>query len=52
MYLDPHTPQAAGVLPEAVPSYFSELVRLMPTAAIDPSLALGFYCKGPGEREG
>ncbi|GFH15454.1 cysteine protease [Haematococcus lacustris] len=48
LYLDPHELQPAGPLPECLPSYFCQAVRLMPTAAIDPSLAIGFYCRTMG----
>jgi hypothetical protein len=49
VYLDPHTIQTAGRLPDVAPTYFCDAVRLMPTAAIDPSLALGFYCRDLGK---
>ncbi len=29
-------------------SYFCSLLRLMPMASIDPSLAIGFYCRTSG----
>lgn len=31
-------------------SYFCSMLRLMPLAGIDPSLALGFYCRTLGAR--
>lgn len=31
-------------------SYFCSVLRLMPLSGIDPSLALGFYCRGLGAR--
>lgn len=29
-------------------TYFCSALRLMPLANIDPSLAIGFYCRSPG----
>ncbi|BBM98574.1 cysteine protease ATG4 [Marchantia polymorpha subsp. ruderalis] len=50
LYLDPHeTQQAVSISPDDVEadthSYHCREVRRMPLDAIDPSLALGFYCK-------
>lgn len=48
LYLDPHTIQAAGPLSSSWSTYFCETPRLVPMSSIDPSLALGFYCKDQG----
>lgn len=45
LYLDPHTVQRAAKLPEDVGTYFCDEPRLMPIHLIDPSLAIGFYCR-------
>ncbi|KAG2482273.1 hypothetical protein HYH03_018787 [Edaphochlamys debaryana] len=34
-----------------VSSYFCEVVRLLPASSLDPSMALGFLCRGAGELE-
>ena len=31
-------------------TYFCDVVRLLPAAALDPSMASGFLCRGPGAR--
>ncbi len=48
LYLDPHLPQQAAPLPGALHTYFCDAVRLMPITSMDPSLAIGFYCRGAG----
>ena len=48
MYMDPHETQRLVQLPDGIATYFCGTVRLMPAAAIDPSLALGFYCRCAG----
>lgn len=50
LYLDPHDTQSVLPLPAAVSTYFCGAVRLMPMAAMDPSLAIGFLCSSQGER--
>eukprot|EP00878_Enallax_costatus_P012442 GHUV01012993.1.p1 GENE.GHUV01012993.1~~GHUV01012993.1.p1 ORF type:complete len:390 (+),score=129.99 GHUV01012993.1:1071-2240(+) len=49
MYLDPHEAQQMPVLPDDVATFHCCAPRLMPLTAIDPSLAIGFYCKGTDE---
>lgn len=49
LYLDPHTVQPAAPLPAAGASYFCGAgARLMPIASMDPSVAIGFYCRDAG----
>jgi hypothetical protein len=43
--MDPHQTQHLAQLPDDIATYFCDTMRLMPLAAIDPSLALGFYCR-------
>jgi hypothetical protein len=43
LYMDPHETQRLAQLPDGIATYFCSTIRLMPAAAIDPSLALGFY---------
>ncbi|KAH7280419.1 hypothetical protein KP509_37G066300 [Ceratopteris richardii] len=55
-YLDPHEVQQVAVVSSEDPdvntsSYHCSFVRKMPLNAIDPSLALGFYCIGRGDFE-
>ncbi|CAM6036575.1 unnamed protein product [Sphagnum compactum] len=54
LYLDPHeTQQAVRILPENpevdTSSYHCSIVRRIPLDSIDPSLALGFYCRNREE---
>lgn len=46
LYLDPHEAQAASR--SALGSYFCDVVRVLPGASLDPSMAIGFVCSGPG----
>lgn len=55
-YLDPHeVQQVLIVAPEDVDvdvsSYHCSVLKKMPLSAIDPSLALGFYCRDRGDFE-
>eukprot|EP00879_Flechtneria_rotunda_P032073 GHRR01035224.1.p1 GENE.GHRR01035224.1~~GHRR01035224.1.p1 ORF type:complete len:395 (+),score=182.37 GHRR01035224.1:880-2064(+) len=45
LYLDPHEVQQVAALPGDVDTFHCSTLRLMPLSAIDPSLAIGFYCK-------
>jgi len=50
LYLDPHeVQQVVEILPDNIGvetgSYHCSVVRQMPLNAIDPSLAIGFYCR-------
>ncbi|GBF93456.1 cysteine protease [Raphidocelis subcapitata] len=49
LYLDPHEVQEAAQLPRDLGSFSCSVPRLMPLSAVDPSLAIGFYCGAPGE---
>ena len=46
-YLDPHVPQRAveSVGPFPCGTFHCSELRSMPMANIDPTLALGFYCR-------
>jgi cysteine protease ATG4 len=45
LYLDPHTIQPAATSASDWESYSCDVLRTMWLSALDPSLALGFYCK-------
>lgn len=45
LYMDPHQTQRLAQLPDDIATYFCDTMRLMPLTAIDPSMALGFYCR-------
>lgn len=49
IYLDPHTVQEAVVSQALHDTYHCKSVRTMPAHNIDPSVALGFYCRNAGE---
>ena len=52
LYIDPHEPQATVADPGAPPgveSYFGAPLRVLPLASVDPSLAIGFYCRDDAE---
>jgi hypothetical protein len=49
LYLDPHTVQAAAGGDADWRSFRCDVLRAMPLAGVDPSLALGFYCRGAGD---
>ncbi|XP_058110611.1 cysteine protease ATG4B-like isoform X2 [Magnolia sinica] len=54
IYLDPHEVQPAvdialDNLEADTSSYHPSVVRQMPLDTIDPSLAIGFYCRGKGD---
>eukprot|EP00775_Hariotina_reticulata_P005095 gene5095-5336_t len=49
LYLDPHEAQEAPALPRDVATFHCSCPRLMPLSAIDPSLAIGFYCGSTDE---
>ncbi|CAD7699743.1 unnamed protein product [Ostreobium quekettii] len=51
IYLDPHEVQPVASNPGDASSYQCRVLRHMPIGAIDPSLAIGFYCRTPGEME-
>mmetsp|Transcript_1077 Transcript_1077/g.2521 ORF Transcript_1077/g.2521 Transcript_1077/m.2521 type:complete len:390 (+) Transcript_1077:406-1575(+) len=53
-YLDPHTLQAAGnpCIPEVASTYFCDALQHMLASKLDPSLALGFYCRSEEDFEG
>lgn len=48
LYLDPHEAQPVAKLPEHSHTYFCDTARLLPIAAMDASLALGFFVTGLG----
>lgn len=45
IYLDPHQAQQTPAQAGEPSTYFSQTIRMMPLASIDPSLAIGFYCR-------
>ncbi|KAK9808707.1 hypothetical protein WJX72_002328 [[Myrmecia] bisecta] len=47
IFLDPHEVQEAAASPEDPASYWCTSLRSMALANIDPSLAIGFYCRSP-----
>jgi len=59
IYLDPHTVQPAATnnqcddeffpYQDIVSTYHCSTPRLVPAASIDPSVAIGFFCKNPSE---
>ncbi|PNH07970.1 Cysteine protease ATG4a [Tetrabaena socialis] len=62
LYLDPHEAQPAARFPGGadaacalsaaqLTSYFCDVVRLLPAASLDPSMAIGFLCQQPAELE-
>lgn len=53
-FLDPHTVQPTTNAADEdfdMESYFCQVLRHMPMSQIDPSLALGFYCRTEGDFE-
>ena len=49
LFLDPHQVQAAACDDVDWATFRCDVLRTMALPAIDPSLALGFYCGGAGE---
>ena len=47
IYLDPHAAQAC-TRPQQLDTYFCSVLRLLPSASLDPSLAVGFLCNDAG----
>lgn len=48
IYLDPHAAQAR-TRPQQLDTYFCSVLRLLPPASLDPSLAVGFLCSDAGD---
>ncbi|MEW5299701.1 MAG: hypothetical protein WDW36_002691 [Sanguina aurantia] len=46
LFLDPHEARPCATLPDHARTYFCDTARLMPIAAMDASLALGFLVDG------
>ncbi|DBA90578.1 hypothetical protein WJX77_002037 [Trebouxia sp. C0004] len=49
LYLDPHQAQQTPAQAGEPSTYWSHKMRMMPLASIDPSLAIGFYCRTLGD---
>eukprot|EP00887_Chlorella_sp_A99_P003505 scaffold7.g3505.t1 len=49
LFLDPHQVQQAASCDGDWQSFHCSVLRTMPAASLDPSLALGFYCSDWGE---
>lgn len=49
LYLDPHQVQKAATSDADWWTFRCEVLRTLPISAIDPSLALGFYCQGEAD---
>lgn len=49
VYLDPHFARPVPRTDEDLATYHCDAVRHMAITAMDPSLAIGFYCRTAGE---
>jgi len=49
LYLDPHEVQPAACSDGDCGTFRGDTLRTLPLLSVDPSMALGFYCKDAGE---
>ena len=51
LYLDPHEVQPAAASDADCETFRGDALRTLPLLSLDPSLALGFYCRDAGKRQ-